>query len=68
MPGFRIERFTYVTFDGDETMFNNLDQQIADDEAKDLTQTTRVIHYLVVAVVSVVVFGGLFWGLWLLEY
>ena len=57
-----------VNFDGEGTMFDNLDEQIANDEAKDSTQATRLIRYLVVAVVSVVLFGGLFLGVWLLEY
>lgn len=49
-------------------MFDNLDDQIANDVAKDSTQTARLIRYLVVAVASVVLFGGLFLGVWLLEY
>lgn len=45
-------------------MFDNLDEQIANDVAKNSTQAAR----LVVAVASVVLFGGLFLGVWLLEY
>lgn len=49
-------------------MFDNLDDQIASGQATNSTRAERAIRYLVVAVVSVVVFGGLFWGVWLLEY
>jgi cell division septal protein FtsQ len=49
-------------------MFDNLDEQIANAEARNSTQTERVIRHLVVAIVSVVLFGGLFLGVWLLEY
>jgi hypothetical protein len=49
-------------------MFDNLDEQIANAEAANSTKAQRVIRYLVIAVVSVVVFGGLFLGVWLLEY
>jgi hypothetical protein len=54
--------------EGEETMFDNLDDQIANDAAKDSTQGARLIRYVVVAVASVVLFGGLFLGVWLLEY
>ena len=57
-----------VNFEGEETMFDNLDDQIANDVAKDSTQAARLIRYAVVAVASVVLFGGLFLGVWLLEY
>jgi len=49
-------------------MFDNLDEQIAKAEATNSTQAQRVIRYLLIAVVSVLVFGGLFLGVWLLEY
>ena len=61
-------KIVYVTFDEEGTMFNNLDDQITNAEATDSTQTGRLIRYLVVAVASVVLFGGLFLGVWLLEY
>lgn len=49
-------------------MFDNLDEQIANAEATDSTQATRLLRYMLVAVVSVIVFGGLFLGVWFLEY
>ena len=56
---------TYRT--GEHTMFDNLDEQIANVQTNN-TRAERTIRYLVVALVSVVVFGALFWGVWLLEY
>jgi hypothetical protein len=58
----------WTTLNGEETMFDNLDEQIAKAEATNSTQAQRVIRYLMIAVVSVLVFGGLFLGVWLLEY
>jgi hypothetical protein len=52
---------------GEHTMFDNLDEQIANVQTNN-TRAERTIRYLVVALVSVVVFGALFWGVWLLEY
>jgi len=52
---------------GEHTMFDNLDEQIANVHTN-ITRAERTIRYLVVALVSVVVFGALFWGVWLLEY
>jgi hypothetical protein len=46
-----------LIFEGEETMFDNLDDQIANDAAKDSTQGARLIRYVVVAVASVVLFG-----------
>ena len=43
-------------------MFDDLDEQIANDVAKDSTQASRLVRNLVIAVVSVVVFGALFLG------
>lgn len=48
-------------------MFDNLDEQIANSQTNN-TRFEHAIRYLVVAVVSVVLFGALFWGVWLLEY
>jgi len=48
-------------------MFDNLDEQIANGQTNN-TRAERAVRYLVVTLVSVVVFGALFWGVWLLEY
>jgi len=52
---------------GEQAMFDNLDEQIANERAN-YTRAERTVRYLVVAIISVLVFGGLFWGVWLLEY
>lgn len=49
-------------------MFDNLDQQIARTRGTAPTQTERVVHYLVVSVLSVIAFGGLILGIMLLEF
>ncbi len=49
-------------------MLDNLDEQIANDSTTNSTRAERAIRYLVIGVVSVVVFGGLFLGVWFLEY
>jgi len=48
-------------------MFDNLDEQIANAQTNN-TRAERTVRYLLVAVVSVVLFGALFWGVWFLEY
>ena len=48
-------------------MFDTLDEQIANEAASN-TRAERAVRYLVIALVSVFVFGALFWGVWLLEY
>jgi hypothetical protein len=49
-------------------MFNTLDEQIENTEDRAPSQTEQLIRYLAVAVLSVVVFGGIFLGVWFLEY
>ncbi len=49
-------------------MFDNLDQQIASTQGTRPTQAERVVHYLVVSVLSVIAFGGLILGIMLLEF
>jgi len=49
-------------------MFNNLDEQIENTQGTRPTHAERLVRYLVGAVLSVVVFGGIFLGIWLLEY
>jgi len=43
-------------------MFDSLADRIREDEHKEVNNTERVIRWLVIAVVSVVVFGGLYYG------
>ncbi len=49
-------------------MFDNLDEQIANAQTTSSTRSERLIQYLGIVVVSVILFGGLFWGILLLEY
>ena len=57
-----------ATFDGEKAMFNNLDEQIESTQGRSPTQVERLVRYLVVAVLSVLLFGGLLMGVWFLEY
>jgi hypothetical protein len=43
-------------------MFNNLDDQIENIQGRSPTQAERVVRYLVVAALSVLLFGGLLSG------
>jgi hypothetical protein len=49
-------------------MFNTLEEQIESTQGRSPTQAERLVRYLVVAVLSVLLFGGLFLGVWFLDY
>ena len=49
-------------------MFSNLDEQIETTQGASPTRAERLVRYLVVTLVTILVFGGIFVGLWLLEY
>jgi hypothetical protein len=49
-------------------MFNSLDEQIASTRGTIPTQSERLVRFLVVAILSMLMFGGLFLGVWFLEY
>ncbi len=49
-------------------MFDNLEEQIESTRGSIPTQTERLARFLIVAVLSVLLFSGLFLGVWLLEY
>ncbi len=49
-------------------MFNNLDEQIEDTVGDTSTRVEKLLRYLMILVISVIVFGGLFLGVWFLEY
>ena len=51
-----------------KAMFNNLEEQIESTQGSSPSQVERLVRYLVVAVLSVLLFGGLFLGVWFLEY
>ncbi|HEY3840361.1 MAG TPA: hypothetical protein VGL72_27495 [Bryobacteraceae bacterium] len=48
-------------------MFDSLSDQIKHDLDKETTKSQRVIEYLLVAVVSIVIFGGLYMGIRFLQ-
>jgi hypothetical protein len=54
--------------DGEAGMFDTLDEQIESTQGRSPTHAERAVRYLVVAVLSVVLFGGLYLGVWFLEY
>jgi hypothetical protein len=49
------------------SMFESLDEQIKADEHKSVSNTERVIRWALIVVISVVVFGGLYWGVHLMQ-
>ncbi len=48
-------------------MFESLDDRIKQDEMQETTQKERILKWVVVGVVSVVLFTGLYMGVKLLE-
>jgi hypothetical protein len=48
-------------------MFDSLDEQMKEDDAVGTTQTERMFKWLAVAVVAVLVFGGAFLAIQMME-
>ncbi len=48
------------------TMFDSLDEQMKADEAKETTMTERILRWTAVAIIAVLVFGGLYYGVHLI--
>jgi hypothetical protein len=48
-------------------MFDSLDEQIKLDQHKSSSNTERVMFWLIVIVISLLVFGGLYWGVHLAQ-
>jgi len=48
-------------------MFDSLDQQMKHDAQLETTKSEQAIKWIVVATLSVVLFGGLYYGIRLLE-
>jgi len=48
-------------------MFDDLDEQMKKDMNAESTSTERAIRYVAVAIVSVLLFGGLYFGVRLLD-
>ena len=48
-------------------MFESLEDQIMADEHKATSNTERMVRWLLVALIAIVVFGGLYWGVLRME-
>ncbi len=48
-------------------MFDSLDEQIKLDEHKSSSNKERMLRWLLVALVSILIFGGLYFGVHLLQ-
>ncbi len=48
-------------------MFESLDEQMKKDEAKEASTKDRALRWLLALVVTILVIGGLYWGVHLLE-
>jgi hypothetical protein len=48
-------------------MFDSLDEQMKKDEQAETTKNERILRWAAIAVVSVLVFGGLYFGVHMLE-
>ena len=48
-------------------MFDSLEEQIKRDDQKEISPAERVMHWVAIAVVSVLVFGGLILGIKMLD-
>src|ERR1051326_4049335 len=52
----------FITEFWEVSMFDSLADRIREDEHREVNQTERIIRWVVIAVVSVVIFGGLYYG------
>ena len=50
-----------------ETMFDSLDEQMKKDAEKESTPKQRALMWLVIAVASILIFGGLYFGVRLIS-
>lgn len=48
-------------------MFDSLDEQMKHDAAKETTKTEQAVKWVVVATLSIVLFGGLYFAVRMLE-
>lgn len=48
-------------------MFESLEQQIKETEGPELTKGARIVRYILLFIVSAIVFGGLYMGIRLLD-
>ena len=48
-------------------MFDSLADRIREDEHREVNSTERVIRWLLISVVSILLFGGLYYGVRMME-
>jgi len=48
-------------------MFDSLDEQMKMDEKREVSQTEKLVRWAVVAISSVLLFGGIYYGVRFLE-
>lgn len=48
-------------------MFDSLADRIREDEHKEVNQTERIVRWVVVTVLSILLFGGLYMGIRMIE-
>jgi len=48
-------------------MFDSLADRIREDEHKEVNTTERVLRWIAIAVISVVLFGGLYYGVRMMQ-
>jgi len=48
-------------------MFDSLADRIREDEHKEVKTTERVLRWVAIAVISIVLFGGLYYGVRMME-
>ena len=48
-------------------MFDSLADRIREDEHKEVNNTERILRWVAITVISIVVFGGLYYGVRMIE-
>jgi len=48
-------------------MFDSLDEQIRADEHRAVSNTERMIRWALILIITLVVFGGLYWGVHMMQ-
>jgi hypothetical protein len=48
-------------------MFDSLDEQIRADEHRAVSSTERMLRWVLILLITLVVFGGLYWGVHMMQ-
>lgn len=48
-------------------MFDSLADKIREDDQRESNSAERIVRWVIISVVSVVVFGGIYWGIHVLQ-